>query len=473
MKLFTKIFLCTVTVVTVALSVMGYIVISDSFDNAVNRETERGLEEYQLLKFLLRTGMLSYSENHNLNDETITEIAIQTAQTAPVGNQVALLDDEGNSIYSTFPANYDFSSVNAVKENALMHTIEKRNGAYYLVAVGKVSQSGQTVSLLTARNITDIIHEREKMERQFITTFLIVLCAAVVLMLVLSLVLSYPIKKLTQSVRRFARGNYSERADIPTDDETGELAKNFNSMALVIQNTISELELNAQQKEDFVSNFAHELKTPLTSVIGYADMIYQKENLPRSEVKKAAGYIMDEGMRLEALSLKLMELIVLNKTDFTFLKMRADEVLADIAQGLKPVMDKKQINFEYKADKAWISIEFDLFKTLLLNLADNASKADSKNILISGVFENNTYKISVIDDGCGIEADKLSRITEAFYMVDKSRSRSQHGAGLGLAIASRIASLHNTELHYESTVGEGTTASITLEAEAEHEGEDE
>ena len=117
MKLFTKIFLCTVTVVTVALSVMGYIVISDSFDNAVNRETERGLEEYQLLKFLLRTGMLSYSENHNLNDETITEIAIQTAQTAPVGNQVALLDDEGNSIYSTFPANYDFSSVNAVKEN--------------------------------------------------------------------------------------------------------------------------------------------------------------------------------------------------------------------------------------------------------------------------------------------------------------------------------------------------------------------
>ena len=104
MKLFTKIFLCTVTVVTVALSVMGYIVISDSFDNAVNRETERGLEEYQLLKFLLRTGMLSYSENHNLNDETIAEVAIQTAQTAPVGIQIAILDDEGNSIYSTFPA---------------------------------------------------------------------------------------------------------------------------------------------------------------------------------------------------------------------------------------------------------------------------------------------------------------------------------------------------------------------------------
>ncbi len=473
MKLFTKIFLCTVAVITAALAVMGYIIISDSFDNAVTRENERGLEEYQLLKFALQTGILSYNENKNLSDETMTEIAMQTAQIAPAGNQVAVLDYEGGTIYSTFPKDYSFTTADSINENGLMHTVEERNGAYYLVVMGKFSQSGQNVCLAMARNISPIIQERHDMEQKFITTFVIVLCSVVVIMLLLSLFLSHPIKRLTKSVRRFAQGNYDERAKIHSSDETGELAKNFNNMAQTIQNTISQLELNAQQKEDFVANFAHELKTPLTSVIGYADMIYQRDTLSRSEVKKAAGYIMDEGMRLEALSLKLMELIVLNKTDFTFLTMRADEVLLDIADTLKPMMEKKNIKFTVCADECNIAVEFDLFKTLILNLADNASKADSKNIMLSGVADGDVYSITITDDGHGIPEDKLSRITEAFYMVDKSRSRSQHGAGLGLAIASRIAQLHKSELEYKSQLGVGTSVTLKLHAKEQEEGENE
>ena len=462
MKLFTKIFLCTVAVITVSLSVLGYIIISDSFDNAVSRENERGLEEYQLLKFVLQTGILSYNEKQNLNDETMVEIGVRTANNAPFGNQVAVLNENGEIIHSTFPKNYQFTAISSIEENGLMHTIEHRGGAYYFVVIGHFTQSGQNVYLAMSRNISPIIKERYEMEEKFVATLLIVLLVAVITMLILSLVLAHPIKKLTDSVRSFAGGNYNERAKIHSKDETGELAKNFNSMAQTIQNTIAELELNAQQKEDFVANFAHELKTPLTSVIGYADMIYQRDNLSRSEVKKAAGYIMDEGMRLEALSLKLMELIVLNKTDFAFLQMNADEVLSDIADTLKPMMEKKNIAFSMQADKGIIAIEFDLFKTLILNLADNASKADSKNIALIGKAEADEYIITITDDGNGIPKDKLSRITEAFYMVDKSRSRSQHGAGLGLAIASKIAQLHKSELGFKSEVGVGTVVTVKL-----------
>ena len=462
MKLFTKIFLCTMTVITTALSVMGYMMIADSFNNAVDREIERGLEEYQILKFALQAEIFANSENGNLNDETIKTAAEQTALLSPNKNQTAILDGNGEIIFSDFPKEYDFSKVNSVSEGGIMHSIETRDGDYCLAMMGRFAQSGIEVRLITTRDITPIVQEKNAMEKQYVATFTVVLCAAITVMLVLSYFLTSPIKRLIESVRSFENGNYQERAQIINSDETGELSRNFNAMAETIEQTIKQLELNAQQKEDFVANFAHELKTPLTSVIGYADMIYQKENLSREEIKKAASYIVDEGMRLEALSLKLMELIILNKTEFTFMEMRASEVLSDIAETLRPLMKKKKIEFTVSAQEAFINIEFDLFKTLILNLADNASKAESRHISLCGVFENGKYMISVTDDGCGIPEDKLSRITEAFYMIDKSRSRSQHGAGLGLAIASKIAKLHGSSLEYKSHVGIGTTVTLTL-----------
>ncbi|HWS29792.1 MAG TPA: HAMP domain-containing sensor histidine kinase [Clostridia bacterium] len=465
MKLFTKIFLCTIAVITAALSVMGYLMISDSFANAVTHESQRGLTEYQLLKFALQSGILSASEAGELGVEAMESVAQQTVNAAPSGNQTAVLMEDGSVILSSFPEGYTFAGFEEVNEQGLIYTTENRSGTYWLVVTGKFTQSGKTVFLLTARNITSVIEEKQLMQKRFAATFIIVLFVSAGVMLGLSLLLTAPIKCLMRSTRRFAKGKYDERAAVRGADEIGELSHSFNRMASTIQDTIQQLELNAQQKEDFVANFAHELKTPLTSVIGYADMIYQRNDLTHKEIKEAAGYIVNEGMRLEALSQKLMELIVLNKQDFTFTQMRADEVVQDVADTLRPLMDKKGIRFIASAQSAYIRIEFDLFKTLLLNLIDNAVKADGKHIMLSGKLEGNRYVLSVTDDGRGIPKDQLNRITDAFYMVDKSRSRSQHGAGLGLAIASRIAALHGTQLVYQSEVGVGTVVIVALEME--------
>ena len=114
-----------------------------------------------------------------------------------------------------------------------------------------------------------------------------------------------PIAEMTKTVRSFSKGEYDAKIKNITDDEIGELAGSFNKMADTVEDKIYELEKSAREKEDFVANFAHELKTPMTSVIGYADMIYQKD-MSRAEIRDAAGYIVNEGMRLEALSLKLI-----------------------------------------------------------------------------------------------------------------------------------------------------------------------
>lgn len=462
MKLFAKIFLCTIGVTTAALSVFGYLFISTSFANTIERENQRGIEEYQLLKFTLQAGVLNAGENADINRGQLTALAEQTADIAPTGNMTAIFDKDKTLVYSNFPASYHFSNLNEIDSGDLSYMIENVGGKHYLLVAGYFEQSGQAVYLSTARDVSSVILEKQEMQQRYITIFIAVLCASAIIMLLFSMLLTNPIKRLKHATTRIANGEYRERVKVTTKDETGELGESFNLMAETIEDKINELELTAQQKEDFVANFAHELKTPLTSVIGYADMLYQKD-LGKDEIKEAASYIMNEGMHLEALSFKLMELIVLGKQEFMLEELRVDELIEDITGSFMPMMDKSGVKLACDMQPAYIYVEFDLMKTLLLNLIDNAVKAESRHIHISGVARNHKYIISVEDDGVGIPEKELSRITEAFYMIDKSRSRKQHGAGLGLSIAARIAEIHGTALSYQSQVGEGTTVSFALD----------
>ena len=233
-------------------------------------------------------------------------------------------------------------------------------------------------------------------------------------------------------------------------------------MAGAIEEKVQELSDSARQKEDFVANFAHELKTPLTSIIGYANRIYQKE-LTREEQKQAAWYIWNEGMRLEALSLKLMDLAVLNHKEFVLQEMRADILLQELAKDEEYLMSEKNVQLNCDAEQAYISVEYDLFKSLLFNLIDNSIKAGADQLLLKGYIDSEKcYVIQLEDNGSGIPENEIRQITEAFYMVDKSRSRKLHGAGIGLSLAEKIAEIHGSSLKFESDGKSGTKVSIRL-----------
>jgi signal transduction histidine kinase len=130
-----------------------------------------------------------------------------------------------------------------------------------------------------------------------------------------------------------------------------------------------------------------------------------------------------------------------------------------------PLLTEKGIVLTTAVQDATVRVEYDLLKTLLLNLVDNAVKASATELKLSGAVEGTRYCVSLQDNGCGMAEKELSRITEAFYMVDKSRSRRQHGAGIGLSIAAKIAAIHGTELQFASRVGVGTTVSLSLAAQ--------
>jgi signal transduction histidine kinase len=234
-------------------------------------------------------------------------------------------------------------------------------------------------------------------------------------------------------------------------------------MAESIEQKVSTLEGYAKQQKDFVANFSHELKTPMTSIIGYADMLRSAE-LDEEDAFMASNFIFSEGKRLEALSLKLMDLVVLDKNEFELTRGYARRVLGHVIAVVTPMLEQHGLTLQTSIEQYQILYEKDLLLTLITNLIDNARKASEpgKVIELTGRKQDSRYRITVRDHGIGIPEEELNRITEAFFMVDKSRARAQHGAGLGLAIGNKIAQLHGSELHFESKVGEGTSVWFDL-----------
>ena len=196
-------------------------------------------------------------------------------------------------------------------------------------------------------------------------------------------------------------------------------------------------------------------------MIGYADLI-RSNHLSEEDLITYANQIVVEGRRLEKMSMKLMDLIVLKKQDFLFYDMDIQNFADTVYETLLPVADKYGIALSVNVQPAVVKMEPDLMKTVLINLFDNARKAmDGKGkISLFGVWISDEYRIGIKDNGCGIDAENVNRLTEAFYMVDKSRSRANGGAGLGLAICSEIVKLHQANLQIMSKKGVGTQVSV-------------
>lgn len=188
--------------------------------------------------------------------------------------------------------------------------------------------------------------------------------------------------------------------------------------------------------------------------------------LTEEERTQAASYIYRESKRLEKLSYKMMELIGLGKGTIIYQPVNIPSLLEQLEKTTGNLLREKEITLCCRAEKGSLEGDFDLLLSLLVNLVDNGRKAcrEGGHILVCGGHEGEgQYRITVADDGCGIPKEELGKITEAFYMVDKSRARRKGGAGLGMAICERIVRLHHAQWKIESTVGEGTTVSILFQ----------
>lgn len=313
------------------------------------------------------------------------------------------------------------------------------------------------LQLATAYDLTNLYRGRDAALRRFLLLEAAVLAAGAAVTAVFARRMTRPLRTLTTASAEIADGDYARRTGLHTGDEIETLSSSFDKMADAVQEKITALQADVRQREDFMGAFAHELKTPMTSIIGYADMLRTIQASP-AEQYEAAGAIYHEGRRLEALSGKLLALLGLGEETIT-LQPTALAALWPRLQAACP-----GVPLQLPACDAAVQADADLLLDLLCNLVGNAVKASEPGqpVEVRAADNGDTVTLTVADHGCGIPQSEISRVTEPFYMVDKSRARKQGGSGLGLALCKRIAEVHGSDLHIESTPGEGTRVSVIL-----------
>lgn len=461
MRLFWKLFCSTVVLTALACSLGGYILIDSQFRTSLEKEVAAVYEENDLLRYTLAREMESnFLFSHGEAAQAANAVVITTNR-GEVSFRLSNAEGERLGGSGTLPV--DSSLTGKLPEGARGWELTEVRGRYYIHAASPLQVSGKTMFLENCREIGSIFTTRQEQYHSFFYLMLGLIAAVGIVSLAVSSVLLRPLRRLSAATRRMAAGEFSHRVMVDSDDELGMLSADFNAMVARLETQVQELKGVARRQEDFLNSFAHETKTPLTSIIGYADLLRSRELLP-DQVRESADYIFREGRRLEALSRKLMDLIVLEKQAFSFRDVAMDVFLNRIGSTLRPVLEEQNIHLFVEAEPAKIPLEPDLMETVCLNLLDNARKAmeGSGDILLEGLCEGGGYCIQVTDNGKGIPKEELNRITEAFYMVDKSRARAQGGAGLGLAVCQRIVTLHHGTMEFQSIEGIGTRVGVYL-----------
>lgn len=461
MKFRIKMTFCMVGLLSLLFGIGGSVLLSLSFHSSLEREKETAWHSYQLLLSMLQVvNELDQPLDYNGISRTLGQLGGQNA-----GSWATLRLEIGEkTVYeSGVTAAIDRNAPRPEPGNCLFRSTSDAFGTHWLVLSGAVAIDGNTLYLHTVHDVTALYQARDFQQRTFQWVFfgMALLCAA--LSYTVSRMLTAPLEGLSRTTRDIASGCYSSRVRISSGDEIGAVSADFNAMAKQLEAVIEELRDAVVRQESFMGSFAHELKTPMTSVIGYADLILS-ETLNQEEQSEAARYIFSEGKRLESLSQKLLNLLVLKKNHLALQPVRPADLIAAMAEEMKPVYRTRNISLSCRCEDGSCFLEPDLVRSLLLNLMDNARKAmeHGGSIALSSEMTEEGCRIYVQDNGPGIPVEALGHLTEAFYRVDKSRAREQGGVGLGLTLCQKIVEFHNGSMRFESQPSQGVCVVIDL-----------
>lgn len=458
MKFTWKIFCTTFLVLLLSLGIGGFIIIHQVFlENQKSQiESTTSLNTYLCgsVKVLAASGEVTERSLNNMNQK------FEQNNTSEVICKI--LDRVEDT--------YDFTSdstVAALQEGERSIGTKRLDSKYLLQVVSHIKVGTQIIYVETVSDITKVYQTRNHSILIFQRVMLVVSFIGAIILLGIAYLLTRPLKQLAVATTQFGQGMYSKRMvkkkSLLGNDEVDDLIERFNDMGMKIEDSIRFLQEEAERKENFVANFTHELKTPLTAIIGYSDLI-RSFDMDSTKRRECAEFIYREGKRLEQLSLKLLELFVLQKTTIDLQPCSTKRLFQDLQKASTFLVEKYDQHLVIDTEDVKVSGDATLLTTLLYNLLENACKASNKgsSVMVTGRHMDTGYVITVSDEGCGIPEDELEKVLEPFYMVDKSRARKQNGAGLGLSLCQCITALHNTKLEIQSNQN-GTKVSCCLE----------
>jgi signal transduction histidine kinase len=379
---------------------------------------------------------------------------------------VAILDKQGEVIFSSgendiagFPGLNNPSAIIAQSVDKILLYKDKNKKTWFY----QLSEINNNFFLVTSAlrpeiSISSVF--QDELMTPLIRAGIIALVLAFILGWFIARWITGPLQKISDSTRLIADGNYV-KVPIEGPLEVRQLGTVINDMVTRVQESI-------QSQKDFVANVSHEFKTPLTSIQGFSQALFDGAIEKKDDRKRAAKIILGETERLNFL---VNDLLTLAKLDAGTILMKKEP--ADLNQLIRNILEK----FQFQITSAGIDIVKDLSESMIVpmdaerisqvlnNLIDNAIKFSPKKgkIIISTTIAGNNAVFSVSDSGPGIAEEDQKRIFERFYQTDKSRKGGQgRGVGLGLAIAKQMVIAHGGSISVKSIPGRGSTFMVKL-----------
>lgn len=322
----------------------------------------------------------------------------------------------------------------------------------------------QHLELTYKRDISGLYAQQQELNRFFVMINWIVGPLLVLLLYLLIRHLTRPLKLLSETTKTIAEGNYSNRVGLNSRDEFGELAFNFNRMAAVVEQRMTDLAGMAEDKQRMVDNLAHELRTPLTSMQGFAELL-TSANIGQEDQIKAGHYILSETVRLKNLAFKLLDLSVLRHQPLVQAEVNVAALFRAVAQTEQVKAAEHGLLLQMASSIPAVWGDADLLASFLVNLIENAIPASQpgSTIRLLAFEQNGEGVLEVQDTGGGMTEEQSKRAFEPFYRADPARSRTYGNAGLGLSLCRQIAEAHEARVELQSVVGQGTSIRIFLQ----------
>ena len=415
MKLWHKVFLCTLALAVLSVFCTSQLLIQQEFSRTVSAETDRSLTEHSFFSAGIFS-KLNYRKAGSgqpfLGDGEAESILVQAAADQAGGKGGMAVYRDGVRIASAnTPIELRSGSLLESMEQKTLNgeecrtVIEKDGDRYHIVTASLLPIEGEEYELFTVRELTGIYRAREQ-ETRYAQGFLLLfsLVMAAVLSLVIRRLLS-PLGRVNRGIGQIARGEYGLRLQESGSREFRELSQNVNTMARSVEENVERIQGIADSRKQFIDNLAHEMKTPLTSILGFADLLRIKRTVSDKQRREYSGVVVEEAKRLQTLSGKLMELAVANHAKPDYAELDVDLLFREMGLTMAPLLARRGIRLLWESSGEKLTADRELVKSLLYNLVDNAAKAskEGEEVLLSCVKGEGTVILSVSDWGIGMD----------------------------------------------------------------------
>lgn len=436
MKLWQKIYLVTILLFVVALNVGIFLVFDMTYQKNLSAEQKRAESEYRMISASILRSMRNLEKQGRLKKAPLQGV-LGIYEKYYVDQKIHLaLWKDGKCIY---PEESDSSLDRNVLGQEIQIRIRNQNGGRRVQVQGMLYENNGKYYLQYEKALSELDETWEQLQKKYILVSIgFSLGLEGILYLLLRRVMK-PIQELMRTVDKMRSGNLSARVKVKGADDIAVLGGHFNEMAEKIQKDIFHIQKEMQAKQSFVDNFAHELKSPITSIYGFAEYV-QKANVPEQEITECMEFIMKESARLLNLSYTLLDMARMRDKGITMQEVSVYEIFDGIRRPLEKKGEESGVEVVFLCEEESIYGNKILLQSLVYNLVHNGICACQKGGTVTVAAEciQGSICLAVEDNGCGIPEEEIDKIAEPFYRIDKARSREAGRTGWDFPCVNRL-----------------------------------